>query len=709
MMMAPTNIVVSKVVVSKAHKTLAVRHTNELAGVFAHAKEFTLNSNKWLAVPHKLDETTAFRNMGYTVEAPITAHYDWPGPNVPFAIQKKTCDMMTTNKRGYVLNGLGTGKTSAALWSWDWLNKTGDACKLLIVSTVSTLFRTWRKEIFMLLPERKCAVLSGTREKRLRLLADKSNDIYIVNHDGLMVVMKQLMERKDINCMCIDELAVYRNGQAERTKNCKIVAEKMKWVWGMTGGPTPNEPTDVWAQAKIITPHTVPKFFGRFREELMYKATPFQFKPKEGAIERAHQALQPSVRFTLDEVTELPELVERVIDVPMGKRQGEIYKKIRDNAVAMLLEGTISAVNAGVVFNKLLQISCGWVYLSPPKVTIGVTQKVIIGVTHKQNANRVVVNLDNQARLDALVEAIHNTEHKVIVFVPYIHAMQGIAECLIKNNIDNATVSGSTPVGERNKIFTLFQDTKKVRVIVAHPQCMAHGLTLTAADTIIWFSPTTSLEIFDQANARIRRVGQKHKQLVLMLQSTAEERRVYARLRSKQKMQADLLGLFEDHPDYRSMKYNIVEPKEDAMNMAVTVNPSQSVIPQSTSPNFEKRTGQYVALRDLIKNEDDAHKERMKPKRAMLDKLNNDLLNALNMVKTDSASNAYGTVYRSEQVSATLADPDAFMRHVISAQSWELLDKKANKTAVKAYVEDTGVPPPGVNYNVNLVVGVRRK
>ena len=293
-------------VISKLHKTVALPRTDDLAAVFAHAKAFTYRNNTWLAMPHGLDETMALRNMGYDLPAPISVYYDWPGPNTPFAVQKKTCDMMTTNKRGYVLNGLGTGKTCAALWAWDWLNKAGDARKLLVVSTVSTLVRTWRKEIFMVLPEHKCAVLSGTKEKRLRLLSDKSNDIYIINHDGLLTIMKELMQRKDIDCMCIDELAVYRNGKALRTQHCRTVAENMKWVWGMTGGPTPNEPTDVWAQARIITPHTVPKYFGRFREELMYKATPFQFKPKTGAIDKAFAALQLLNAESLQRNCELP-------------------------------------------------------------------------------------------------------------------------------------------------------------------------------------------------------------------------------------------------------------------------------------------------------------------------------------------------------------------------------------------------------------------
>ena len=94
--------------------------------------------------------------------------------------------------------------------------------------------------------------------------------------------------------------------------------------------------------------------------------------------------------------------------------------------------------------------------------------------------------------------------------------------------------------------FNLFQNSSAVKVLVAHPQCMAHGLTLTAADTIIWFAPLPNLEIFEQANARIRRIGQKHKQQILMFCATKAEKRMYAKLRAKQKVQNMLLDLFAE-------------------------------------------------------------------------------------------------------------------------------------------------------------------
>jgi SNF2 family DNA or RNA helicase len=92
----------------------------------------------------------------------------------------------------------------------------------------------------------------------------------------------------------------------------------------------------------------------------------------------------------------------------------------------------------------------------------------------------------------------------------------------------------------------MFQNTSKLKVLLAHPQCVAHGITLTAADTAIWFGPITSLETYDQANHRIRRVGQKHKQQIIHLQSTAVERKVYGMLNKKQDVQKQFLQMFAD-------------------------------------------------------------------------------------------------------------------------------------------------------------------
>ena len=125
--------------------------------------------------------------------------------------------------------------------------------------------------------------------------------------------------------------------------------------------------------------------------------------------------------------------------------------------------------------------------------------------------------------------------------------------------------------------------------------------------------------------------------------------------------------------------------------------------------DISKRVDQYVQMRDKIKVLDDEHKERMKPFKQTLEKLNGLLLDHLNTIGGDSVKTEAGTVYRSEKKSASLEDPDAFMTHVVENELWDLMDRKANVTAVADYIEEHHAPPPGVNFSTTYVVGVRRK
>jgi hypothetical protein len=144
------------------------------------------------------------------------------------------------------------------------------------------------------------------------------------------------------------------------------------------------------------------------------------------------------------------------------------------------------------------------------------------------------------------------------------------------------------------------------------------------------------------------------------------------------------------------------------MNSGGTTMEAPASATENTTPNIGKRALQYVQLRDMIAAKKQQQKEELKPLEDALDKLNDILLGYLNSTNQNSASTDGGTVYRTAKASATLADGDAFMRHVIGTESWELLDRKANKTAVREFIEKNHLPPPGVNYRVEYEVGVRR-
>lgn len=510
----------TKCIVSRANQTILAPRTGSTITLFPGVHQMTHLDEEWLLVPHDIRATITLRHLGYKIPNPMLSYYNF-GTMPPFEVQQKTLDMMTTHERGYVLNEMGTGKTKTALWAWDYLHGKSLCGKLLVVATLSTLRFVWQAEAFTTLPHRKVAVLHGTKKQRLERLAEDA-DIYVINHDGLRTIQAELSQRTDIDVLCLDELAVYRNN-SDRSKAMRKFAERFKIVWGLTGRPMPNEPTDVWAQAKIVTPASVPKYFRQAQEMLMTRINQYTLVPKQDALEKAMAMLQPNVRFSLDDVVELPEVISRTIDVPMTATQAKIYKALATDFKVCIGNGAVSAINAAVAMGKLLQVSGGWVYAK------------------EMGALPCFKPDEPMPRHDALVDLINENERKVIVYVPFRHTIEGLSKVLDAAKIEHAIVHGD--ISGRGDIFNQFQFTSKFKVLLAHPQCVAHGLTLTAADTIIWYMPITSLEIYEQANARITRVGQKHKQKVLHLQSTPVERKIYGLLQRKQKVQDTLLEM----------------------------------------------------------------------------------------------------------------------------------------------------------------------
>jgi SNF2 family DNA or RNA helicase len=447
--------------------------------------------------------------------------YDWAGGN-PFHVQVKTVELLTENPRCFVLNSQGTGKTKAALWAFDYLQRVKAVKRMLVVAPLSTLRFTWAREIFDTIPRLKYVVVhAATKEKRRQLLAQPA-DVYIINHDGLKLLADEIMARKDIDVLCLDEIAIFRN-RNKRTRICQTIARTKNIVWGMTGAPTPNAPTDVYQQAMIVCPQNVPKYFSTFRDMTMMRINQFKWAPRRGATETALRALSPQVRYSLDDVTELPPFVSRRQDIEIGPKQQKVYDDVRNLSFAALKSGEIRAANAGAVMSKLLQISIGWVYLS----------------------DGGIAKLDDGERTQALVDIVQASARKLLVFVPFKHALAGISDALNAHKISNLTMSGDTAFSDRDVIFSAFQNEVEPKVLVAHPQCLAHGVTLTAADTVVWFAPITSAEIYAQANARIRRIGQQHKQLFLHMQATPVEKHVYHLLINKIDGQDDLLKLLE--------------------------------------------------------------------------------------------------------------------------------------------------------------------
>lgn len=472
-----------------------------------------------VAVPHKLDEAKVLNNIGFKVPSPIRYYYKWPGRAKPYAHQIATAEFLTLNKRAIVLNEIGTGKTKAALWAADYLMSIGAVKKVLILSPLSTLERVWGDELFTGFPRRSFGILHGTADKRLKML-EQDYDVYVINHDGFPIIAKEALGMFDL--VIVDEAAVLRNPRTQRFRLFNAWMQKSPEcrLWLMTGTPTPNSPEDAWALAKLIG--ATNDSFTRFRDRVLVRVSQWTWRPRENAMDIVASTLTPAVRYTRDECLDLPDTVQQTRFVEMTAEQKKLYATMYKKLVAEVASGTVTAANEVVKAMKLSQIACGVVY--------------------DEAGN--TIELDCSSRIGVVKEVIEEAGGKVIIFAPLVGVLDMLKRAL-GDTYKCEMVYGQVPAAERNRIFREFQHEDTVQVLLAHPATMAHGLTLTAAKSVIWYSPIGSNETYTQANGRTERIGKKHTTNVVHITATKLEDRMYARLASKQHMQGVLLDMIK--------------------------------------------------------------------------------------------------------------------------------------------------------------------
>lgn len=506
---------------SKATKKLVInsRNPERLLTLLPNAKEFTYKGHKLISVPHGIQESRLLASIGYKVVSPIAYQYKWSGRYTPFDAQLETASFLTMNPKAFCLNDMGTGKTLSTLWAYDYLRKTGQVRKMLVISPLSTLERTWGDEVFNHFPHLSTAVLHGTKERRIKMLKENV-EIYLINHDGIKTMEAELLAKEDIDLVVVDEIASFRNAATGRWKVLNRLLKGKPYVWGLTGTPTPNLPTDAWAQCRLICPENVPPYFGRFKDMTLKQKGPFTWVPRPDAADTVANAMQPSIRFSRDECVDLPPAIYIDRHVEMTPEQKKAYKEMSTNLIVQFKSQEVVAVNAAVKMQKLVQIACGVVY--------------------GQEDTEVII--PNDPRIEVIREAITESGTKTIVFVPYKGVLRHVADQL-SQDFSVAMISGDVSKSARDDIFHRFMHDKNLRVLVAQPAAMSHGLTLTSASTVVWYAPVTSNEIYQQANARITRPGQKHTQLIINVEACDVERRIYDRLKTKQSLQGLLLDI----------------------------------------------------------------------------------------------------------------------------------------------------------------------
>jgi len=282
------------------------------------------------------------------------------------------------------------------------------------------------------------------------------------------------------------------------------------WVWMLTGTPAAQSPVDAYGLAKLCVPNSAPRFFGDYRESVMQKISMYKWIPRPDSNATVFNLLQPAIRFEKSQCLDLPDKMYISRHAPLTSQQERYYKELKTKLLMEAAGEEISSINAASKMSKLLQISCGSVY----------------------SDSGAVIDFDVSTRLNAIEEVINEASHKVLIFVPFRHTIELLSAHLKKAGIEIDEIHGDVPVRKRTEIFKQFQEGTRLKALVIQPQAAAHGVTLTAADTIIWYAPVTSCETYLQANARIDRPGQKNAMTIVHIEGSPIERKLYAMLQN---------------------------------------------------------------------------------------------------------------------------------------------------------------------------------
>ena len=501
---------------------LKVKEPGRITTVIPRSKEL---ANGAVLVRWGLEEAQVLKNLRIkNVPSPITAHYKWPGLYKPFAHQKTTAEFLTLHRRAFVFNEQGTGKTGSVIWAADYLMNLGFIRRVLVLCPLSIMQSAWGNDLFRFAMHRSVGIAhSHARNKRIKVV-ESDVEFVICNFDGLEII-KDAVVANQFDLIVIDEANAYKTVSTKRWKVLNSIIKPETWVWMMTGTPASQSPTDAYGLAKIINPSGVPRFFGSFKDMVMQKITEFKWIPRPRAEDIVHRVLQPAIRFTKEECLDLPEMTYVKRRVELTKQQERYYGMLKSRMVVQAAGEEITSVNAAVNMSKLLQISCGAVYSDSGET----------------------LEFDIKNRYNVLTEVIDESSQKVLVFVPFKHVISILTDKLNADGYTTEVISGDVPVHKRTDIFNRFQtEPNGTKVLVIQPQSAAHGVTLTAANTVVWWGPTSSLETYAQANARVHRSGQRHPSTVVQLVGSGVERHVYNLLDNKIDVHSKIVDLYRE-------------------------------------------------------------------------------------------------------------------------------------------------------------------
>jgi SNF2 family DNA or RNA helicase len=466
-----------------------------------------------IAVYFGLDEARVLKNLGVKdIQSPITRRYKWPGRYKPMEHQIETASFLTMHKRAFCFNDPGTGKTLAALWAADYLMSLGFVRRVLILCPLSIMHSAWLSDLNNSIIHRSAIVAHHAKASRRIEMIQQDYEFVICNYDGLNLIADEIKSNGKFDLVIVDEANAYKTVTTKRWKTLKSIMTPASHLWMMTGTPASQSPADAYGLAKLVNPDNVPMFFTGWRDSVMQKITMYKWGPTKDSKEKVFNALQPAIRFSKDQCLDLPPVITMTREVPLTPQQAKYYNLLKDQMLVQAAGEVITAVNAAAMLSKLLQVSCGAALTD----------------------TKEVVEFDAAPRLGVLEEVLEETSRKVIVFALFRASIETIQKHLTSKGISNECIHGGVTATKRADIIHRFQTAQEPRVLVMQPQATAHGITLTAADTVVFYGPLMSVEQYIQCIARADRKGQNSdKVTVIHIQGSPVEKKMFKALEAK--------------------------------------------------------------------------------------------------------------------------------------------------------------------------------
>lgn len=418
---------------------------------------------------------------------------------------------------------MGLGKTVITLTAVNDLKYNRFAInKVLVIAPKKVAESTWGKEAAKWdhLQLLRISIVLGSQTKRIKALNTPA-DIYVINRENVQWLVDYYRNDWPFDMVIVDEFSSFKNHQAKRFKALSFVRPHIKRIVGLTGTPAPNGLLDLWAQVYLLDGgERLGKRITGFRERYFEpdqrsRDRIFTYAPKTGANEVIQGLIGDiCVSMKAEDYLELPDITYNNIPVILDSKAKKAYEKLEREMLLQVDDSTIDAGSAAVLTNKLLQLCNGAAY----------------------DENRKIVEIHNN-KIEAFMELVEGLNGKpALVFYNFQHDKERMKKALAKTKLRVRELK--TPQDETD------WNNREIDILLAHPASAAYGLNLQeGGNHVIWFGLNWSLELYQQANKRLHRQGQKEKVIIhhLVVDGGVDED-VVAALEDKTSTQDNLMA-----------------------------------------------------------------------------------------------------------------------------------------------------------------------